>query len=162
MDKHYSLSFPDLDRESPAGQLLRQNLPEITASMPAPPEPSQCLAEELIDLSKYWLTVLARLVEKIAFGDALARYGTERIELLMAEDAMMDVGPVDSLNDKIRALKYVALLLVSYCRVILMLIKLDVWLAYSIRVGSSARIPGMAQVSMGHRLPLQIIQATLL
>ena len=100
-----SLSFPDLDRESRAGQLLRQNLPEITASMAALPEPSPCLAEELIDLSTYWLTVLARLVEKVATGDALARYSNERIERLMAEDAMLDVGPVDALNDKMRALK---------------------------------------------------------
>ncbi|KAI4233853.1 MAG: hypothetical protein LQ349_004152 [Xanthoria aureola] len=76
--------------------------------MTALPEPSPCLAEELIDISTYWLTLLSRLVHRVVTGDAVARYEEEEIERLMASDAMMDVRPVDALNDKINALKYVA------------------------------------------------------
>ncbi|KAL8798782.1 MAG: hypothetical protein Q9182_006394 [Xanthomendoza sp. 2 TL-2023] len=113
--------FPDLNRESRAGQLLRRNLPDVAASVAPLPNPSPCLAEELIDLSTYWLTLLSRLVHKVATGDAVARYEREEIERLMADNAMMDVQPVDALNDRVKALKYDGNQL-FFCRKIALLI----------------------------------------
>jgi hypothetical protein len=115
MSSEYGMSFlgevptiPCMERDTPAARLFRQTLPAVLGSITPPSQQPSCLVEELIEISTYWLRILALLVDTVASGDAVPTCAQEQIERLVEEEELRDIHFIEALNEKHATLKYVA------------------------------------------------------
>jgi hypothetical protein len=98
-------TIPCMERDTPAVRLFRQTLLAVLESIPPPPQQPSCLVEDLIDISTYWLRILALLVDTVASGDAVPAYAQEQIERLVEEEDLRDIQFIEALSEKHAALK---------------------------------------------------------